>query len=87
MRDKKGRFQKHENGGIYIDLSLLTIKKVINWFLLIIILLPWIAIVSKFNICDMIVDFIQQLMRGLKKEDPEATKKNGIFIKSLNSLI
>lgn len=79
MRDKNGRFAKAENEGIYIDLSLITIKRVIGWVLILIVLLPWLTIISKFNLVKKIFDFIQSLMEYPKKEDSETPKKNGIF--------
>ena len=79
MRDKNGRFKKKENEGIYIDLRFITIKRVIGWTLIFTILLPWLAIISKYNLVQKIFDIIQSLMEYPKKEDSETSKKNGIF--------
>ena len=79
MRDKKGRFQKIEKDGIYIKLSKFTFRRVICWILAFIIFLPWISIVSRFDIIGIINGIIEGLLNGAKKNDAEPTKKNGIF--------
>ena len=79
MRDKNGRFTKSENEGFFIDLRFITIKRVIAWALVFTILLPWLTIISKFNLIQKIFDFIERLLEGPKKEDLETSKKNGLF--------
>ena len=47
MRDKRGRFKKAENNGILLNINCPSIKKLILYLLIIIVLLPWVAISFK----------------------------------------
>ena len=68
-RDSRGRFskEKEKNGKIVVNL------------LLIIIMTPWIIIISKLNIWDKIKEKLEELMTFTIKNNEEGTKKNGIF--------
>ena len=87
IRHKNGRFTKTENERIYIDLRFIKIKRVIGWIMLLTILLQWLAIISKFNLVQKILDFIQSLMEYQKKDDSEtSTKKRNLLLNSIKFL-
>ena len=77
MRDDKGRFKKAEDG-ITMNLSLPSLTKIIFLSLLLIIISPWIVIISKLELFGRIFSFFETVM-ATANGDPESTKKNGLF--------
>ena len=78
MRDKNGRFIKKEEEGLKVNFSLPSMKTMICWIILFVIMLPWMEIVSKLKIFQKIFDFVESLML-MEKDALETPKKNGLF--------
>ena len=74
-RDKKGRFIKESDEGFNFHLP--SLKQMLYWILVTLILFPWIAIVSKMNILEKFLLILEYLIS--KKEDGDSQKKNGLF--------
>ena len=80
-RDNKGRFSKSSDDGLKITLGVPSVKKIILYLLLAIILMPWISILSKLNILRKIVDYFEYLLK-LGNEDTDSNgKKMDYFIR------
>ena len=80
MRDKRGRFTKVDGEGIALNLSFPSINKLLLYLLIIIVMLPWLAIVSKWRILNKIFDFIESLFIFDETNcSAETPKKNGLF--------
>ena len=77
MRDDKGRFKKADNV-ITMNLSLPSLTKIIFLSLFLIILFPWIVIISKLELFGRIFFFFESVMTKANG-DPESNKKNGLF--------
>ena len=54
-RDSKGRFSKKTEEGFKIIFDIPSIKRIIIWALLFGILLPWISIITKFEILNKLL--------------------------------
>ena len=78
-RDSRGKFYKAEgrNGEIIVDLS--SITNIIFYGVLIFIMLPWLVIISKFNVWQNIRNKIEELFAFPAQNNEETPKKNGIF--------
>ena len=78
-RDKKGRFtsEADDNRGYKFTFTFPSIKNLIFWAFVIIIVLPWALILERFNILGKILDFFDNIL--VRKEESEASKKNGLF--------
>ena len=79
-RDSRGRFskEKEKNGKIVVNLP--SLENVIFYLLLIVIMAPWIIIISKINIWDKIKEKLEELMTFTSKSNEEGTKKMVYFI-------
>lgn len=78
MRDNNGRFKKVDKGEIIFRFGCPSIKKILLYALLLIILLPWITIFLKWEIPKKVLDFTEKLLK-FNEIEKEETKKNGIF--------
>lgn len=78
MRDKNGRFKKKEEEGLNFSFHLPSIKTMICWLLLFVLLLPWIEILSNLKIFQKIFDLMESIML-IEKEQLETPKRNGLF--------
>ena len=78
-RDKKGRFtsETDDDRGYLFTLSFPSIKNLIFWTFILIIVLPWAIILERANILQKLLDFFDNIL--IKNEEPETSKKNGIF--------
>ena len=75
-RDKNGRFSRDD--GYNITFYIPSMKNLIYWAFIIIILLPWMVIGARFNILQKIFEFFEDIL--LKNdENGETTKKSGLF--------
>ena len=75
-RDQKGRFSKHAaDEGIIIIFP--TIRTVLYWIILAFIFLPWLIIVTKFNLLEKISTIFDSIFKDA--ENTEQNKKNGLF--------
>ena len=79
MRDNKGRFTKSSEGGMKITMNVPTLGKIIYWFLLLIIFMPWISIVCRLEILKKILNIFDDLLMKSKEEEKDMPKKNGLF--------
>ena len=77
MRDGKGRFKKSDDG-ITMNLSFPSLTRMIFLSLLLIIIFPWIVIVSKLELFGRIFSFFEAVMTKDNVEQ-ESSKKNGLF--------
>ena len=75
-RDKTGKFVKDESEGFKFILTFPPLKKIICWVFIFIVLLPWLCIAFKFDILNLILEKMEEL---LMKSDRETSKKNGLF--------
>ena len=78
-RDSRGKFCKAEErkGEIIVDLP--SIANIIFYGVLIFIMLPWLVIISKFNVWQNIRNKIEELFAFPAQNNEETPKKNGIF--------
>ena len=78
-RDKKGRFtsETDDDRGYLFTLTFPSIKNLIFWALILIIILPWAIILERANILQKLIEFFDNIL--IKKEEPETSKKNGLF--------
>ena len=78
-RDKKGRFtsEADDKRGYSFTITFPSIKNLIFWIFIIIIVLPWALIFERSNIFQKILDFFENIL--LQKEETETSKKNGLF--------
>ena len=77
MRDAKGRFSKGE--GFRITLFIPTLTTLFYWMILLIILMPWISIISRLEILQKVLSIFEDLISKTKSEEKETPKKNGLF--------
>lgn len=64
-----------------IQLNISSLITVIYWILILAILFPWIAIISKFNFLNKILELFENLMSKTSNNDAEPSKKMAYFIK------
>lgn len=76
-RDKRGRFKK-EDEWMNFTFTFPSIKKLLYWGLLLVVVLPWIIIASKFKILENIYDAFENMIFNSTKNTKEY-KKNGRF--------
>ena len=75
-RDKNGRFSKDDGYNFYLYIP--SLKNLVYWAFIIIILFPWLVIGARFNIIQKIFEFFEEIF--LKNdENGETTKKSGLF--------
>ena len=75
-RDQKGRFSKQAAyEGIILIFA--TIRTVLYWIILAFIFLPWLIIVTKFNLLEKISTIFDSIFKDA--ENTEQNKKNGLF--------
>ena len=77
-RDEKGRFIKKDDSNKII-LHFPSIKRILIWIVIIWVFMPWITIISKFDVLKKILDLFECLFTKSNDENDETTKKNGIF--------
>ena len=77
-RDYKGRFSKKTEEGFKIIFDIPSIKRILIWLLLFGILLPWILIISKFEILNKLFSLFDELMNRTINENGNS-KKGGLF--------
>ena len=75
-RDGKGIFAKEEKGKIILNLP--SLKNILFYLILAIVLFPWIVIVLRLNILPDIITKFEEIMSFPTKSE-ESQKKNGIF--------
>ena len=78
-RDKKGRFtaEADDNRGYKFTVTFPSIKNMIFWVFIIIIVIPWALIFEISNILQKVLDFFDNIL--IPKEESETSKKNGLF--------
>ena len=78
-RDKKGRFTSEEDDErrYRFTLTFPSIKNLIFWAFILIIILPRVIILERANILQKLLDFFDNIL--IKKEESETSKKNGLF--------
>ena len=79
-RDTRGRYVKDEDNGYRFSFTVPSIKALIIWIFLAIILLPWAVIISKCDILKKIMETFENLIRTGEKEEGETPKKMVYFI-------
>lgn len=75
-RDSQGRFAKKDDSELILAFP--SIKTLIYWISLLLIFLPWLAIISKFNLVQKIFQIFDSIFTEQVKENQEG-KKNGLF--------
>ena len=78
-RDKKGRFagKDDDNRGYQFTIAFPSIRNIIFWVLIIIIVSPWALIFERSNLLQKLLDFFENIL--IPKEVSESSKKNGLF--------
>lgn len=79
-RDSKGRFSKNdfeENNNLILTIP--SFKTIITWISIILVLFPWIIIISKFNVFQRLESFFDILYNEGNEENVENGKKSGLF--------
>ena len=78
-RDKKGRFtsEADDNRGYKFTVTFPSIKNMIFWVFIIIIVLPWALTLERSNVLQKVLDYFENSL--IPKEESEASKKNGLF--------
>ena len=80
-RDKKGRFtsEADDNRGYKFTVTFPSVKNMIFWVFIIIIVLPWALILERSNVLQKVLDFFENIL--ILKEESEASKKTYYFIR------
>ena len=78
-RDKKGRFtsEADDNKGYKFTLTFPSVKNLIFWVFILILVSPWAIILERSNILQKLLEFLENIL--IKKEESETSKKNGLF--------
>ena len=78
-RDKKGRFTSDadDNKGYKFTLTFPSVKNLIFWVFILILVSPWAIILERSNILQKLLEFLENIL--IQKEEPETFKKNGLF--------
>ena len=77
VRDK-GRFSNKGEDGLKITFDVPSIRRIIFWIIISAALLPWISIISKFEVLKKILDLFDELMNPSINENGNS-KKSGLF--------
>ena len=79
-RDSKGRFSKQAvNEGLVLIFP--TIRTILYWIVLAFIFLPWLIILTKFNLLEKISTIFDSIFKDADAENTEENKKMIYFIK------
>ena len=78
-RDKKGRFtsEADDNKGYKFTLTFPSVKNLIFWVFILILVSPWAIILERSNILQKLLEFLENIL--IQKEESETSKKNGLF--------
>ena len=78
-RDKKGRFtlDADDNKGYKFTLTFPSVKNLIFWVFILILVSPWAIILERSNILQKLLEFFENIL--IQKEESETSKKNGLF--------
>ena len=78
-RDKKGRFtsEANDNKGYKFTLTFPSVKNLIFWVFILILVSPWAIILERSNILQKLLEFLENIL--IQKEEPETSKKNGLY--------
>ena len=72
--DNKERFYKSSDDGLKITLGIPSSEKIIIYLIIVLILMPWISILSKLKILRKIIDYFEYLLK-IVNEDIDSTGK------------
>ena len=82
-RDAKGRFSKDDGDkSNNLILTILTFTPILKWISITLVLLPWLIIISKFNIfqkLEIIFDILYKERNEENADNVENGKKSGLF--------
>ena len=78
-RDKKGRFisDADDNKGYKFTLTFPSVKNLIFWVFILILVSTWAIILERSNILQKLLEFFENIL--IQKEESETSKKNGLF--------
>ena len=78
-RDKKGRFTSDadDNKGYKFTLTFPSVKNLIFWVFILILVSPWAIILERSNLLQKLLEFFENIL--IQKEGSETSKKNGLF--------
>ena len=78
-RDKKGRFTSDadDNKGYKFTLTFPSVKNLIFWVFILILVSTWAIILERSNILQKLLEFFENIL--IQKEESETSKKNGLF--------
>ena len=82
-RDFKGRFSRNQNSNC-ITLIMPSIKTVLFLICLLLILFPWIIVISKIHFFQKIEDILDMPLKEGNEEAPDNGKKEDYFIDYMN---
>ena len=79
-RDDRGRFTKANEDRIKININFPSIKKIILWALIVLIIMPWISIIRRSDLPAKLLGLFDELItQANEAEKKENNKKNGLF--------
>ena len=78
-RNKKGRLTSDadDNKGYKFTLTFPSVKNLIFWVFILILVSPWAIILERSNILQKLLEFFENIL--IQKEESETSKKNGLF--------
>ena len=78
-RDKKGRFtsEADDNKGYKFTLTFPSLKNLVFWVFILILISPWVIILERSNILQKLLELFENIL--IQKEESETSKKNGLF--------
>ena len=82
MRDNKGRYMKQSEEGLKITFILPTIKRIILWILTIVLLMPWLLIIIRMDLPNLILLKFEEILLPRNEEIEKnggGDKKGGLF--------
>ena len=89
--DQKGRCKKltddgskiNDDTGFKLSLSIPSLKRILNWLLIFLIIMPWISVIVRYNIIVKLFNKFEEFITISTTEDTEAPKKMDYFIKNV----
>ena len=79
-RDDRGRFTKANEDRIKININFPSIKKIILWALIVLIIMPWQSIIRRSDLPAKLLGLFDELItQANEAEKKENNKKNGLF--------
>ena len=82
MRDIKGRYMKQSEEGLKITFIIPTIIRIILWILSIVLLIPWLLIIIRMDLPNLVLSKFEEILLPKNEEFEKnggGDKKSGLF--------